>query len=354
MSDYLSRTYGGNTVEAYVTALVFFLIGLGIAEILVRIVIARLKKLAEKSETTLDDFLVLEIERSSRPLLYFASLYLSTRDLSVPTSLQNVFHIAGIVLLTFFATGFLIDLLTYLLNNAWKGRSDAGREQQVKVVLPIIRIFLWGLAAVFLLDNLGFKVSSILAGLGIGGIAVALAAQAVLGDLLSYIAIVFDKPFVLGDFIVLEGDYMGAVEHIGIKTTQIRSLSGEIIVLGNSDLTSHRVRNYKHMKERRIVLKLGVTYDTPTDKLEAAPGWVKGVIESTEGVRFDRCHFCGFGDSSLDLEAVYFILSPDYNRYMDLQQGINLRLKRLFDEKGVSFAFPTRTVQVVNLTSTQA
>lgn len=345
MNDWYSQTYAGNSLDTYLTALGIFLVGALALKIILGMVFTRLKRLAERSASTLDDFLVPNIEKSAMPLLYFSVLYLSTRDLHLSETVQSGLRTAGVVLLTFFTTRFLIDVVTYMMSKAWKGgANDQARDQEIKVVLPILRITFWSLALVFLLDNLGFKVSTVIAGLGIGGIAIALAAQTVLGDLLSYFAIVLDKPFVLGDSITLEGGFTGTIEHIGIKNTRIRSLGGELIVLPNSDLTSHRVRNYKHMTERRVVFKLGLTYDTPAEKMEKVPGLVQGIIEGMPDTRFDRCHFLEFGDSSLNVEAVYFVLTPDNNRYMDLQQGINLRLMRVFKENGLEFAYPTQTL----------
>jgi small-conductance mechanosensitive channel len=347
MGPLLNQNFGGNSTNAYLTAFGLFLVGGIIVKFGGSVLFSRLKRLAEKSQTPFDDFLVENLKRSVLPLLYFASLYLSTRDLVIPSSLENLLRTSGVLLLTILVTRLLINLLSFLLSTGKEGQETGdGGGQGKKVILPILRIVLWGGAVVFLLDNLGFKVSAILAGLGIGGVAVALAAQAVLSDLLSYIAIIFDKPFVLGDFIVLEGGFMGSIEHIGIKTTQIRSLSGEQIILPNSDLTNHRVRNYKRMAERRVVFKIGLTYDTPTEKIQTLPTLIRKIIESLPDTRFDRCHFIEFAESSLNVETVFYVLSPDFNRYMDLQQDINLRIKHLIEEQGMSFAFPTHTIHI--------
>jgi small-conductance mechanosensitive channel len=193
------------------------------------------------------------------------------------------------------------------------------------------------------MDNLGFEISAVIAGLGIGGIAVALAAQAVLGDLFSYFSILFDKPFELGDFVIVDG-HMGTIEHIGIKTTRIRSLGGEQLIFSNTDLTGSRLRNYKRMEQRRIVFKLGVTYQTPIEKLKGIPSVIKNIITNIEETRFDRAHFSGFGDFSLDFEVVYHVLTGDYNRYMDTQQDINLQIAEEFERQGIEFAYPTQTL----------
>jgi small-conductance mechanosensitive channel len=183
----------------------------------------------------------------------------------------------------------------------------------------------------------------LVAGLGIGGIAVALALQNVLGDLFASLSIILDKPFVLGDFIIV-GDLLGVVEKIGLKTTRVRSLSGEQLIFANSDLLSSRIRNFKRMQERRIAFGFGVLYQTKPEQLEAIPGMVKGIIEGQENARFDRAHFKGFGESAYDFEVVYFLNTPDYVAYMDCQQAINLGICRGLAERGVEFAYPTRTI----------
>jgi small-conductance mechanosensitive channel len=193
------------------------------------------------------------------------------------------------------------------------------------------------------LDNLGIEVTALIAGLGIGGIAVALATQNILGDLFASLLIVLDKPFVLGDFIVV-GDFVGHVEKIGLKTTRLRSLSGEQLVVSNNDLLQSRLRNFKRMIERRVLFTVGVTYDTPLEKLAAVPGMIREIIESQPDVRFDRSHFKEFGSYSLNFETVYFVLSPEFGRYMDRQQAINLAIYDRFAQNEIKFAYPTQTL----------
>jgi small-conductance mechanosensitive channel len=216
-------------------------------------------------------------------------------------------------------------------------------EKRIKPLLSFIRFFVWILGILFILDNLGFKISTVVAGLGIGGIAIALAAQAILGDLFSYFVIYFDRPFELGDFIIFD-EILGSVEYIGVKTTKLRSLGGEQIVISNSALTNSRIRNYKRMERRRIVFSFGVLYETPVEIVRGIPALISEIITSLEAVQFDRAHFKGFGDSSLDFEVVYYVLSPDYLVYMDIQQSINFRIMEELAKRNVDFAYPTRTV----------
>jgi len=202
-------------------------------------------------------------------------------------------------------------------------------------------------------DNLGFNVTTLVASLGIGGVAVALAVQNILGDLFASLSIALDKPFVIGDFIVVD-DIAGTVEHVGLKTTRVRSLSGEQVVFSNADLLKSRIHNYKRLYERRVLFGFGVLYRTPPEQLAAIPPMVREIITGQVGTRFDRAHFKGFGASSLDFEVVYFVLDPDYNRYMDIQQAINLELVNRFAAAGVEFAFPTRTVHIEALPTATA
>ncbi len=209
----------------------------------------------------------------------------------------------------------------------------------------VVRLAVWTAVVLVMLDNLGVNVTTLIAGLGVGGIAVALAAQSVLGDLFASLSIVLDKPFVVGDFVVV-GEFLGSVEHVGLKTTRIRSLSGEQVVFSNADLLSSRIRNFGRMFERRVAFSLGVTYQTPAAKVRSLPSILREIVESQDRVRFDRAHFQAFGASALTFEVVYYVLTSDYNLHMDVQQNINLMLLDRFAEEGIEFAYPTQTVFV--------
>ncbi len=226
-----------------------------------------------------------------------------------------------------------------------RGETDMVGSATVGALGFVARLLLWSLLLLLGLDNLGVDITALVAGLGVGGVAVALAVQNILGDLFASLSIVLDKPFVPGDFIIV-GDMLGTVEHIGLKTTRVRSLHGEQIVFSNTDLLNSRIRNYKKMAERRVVFSLGVIYDTPREKLGRIPQMVRAVIEAQPELRFDRAHFKAFGPFSLDFEIVYYVLDPDYNRYMDMQQTINLTLVDMFAAEGIEFAFPTQTLHL--------
>lgn len=209
------------------------------------------------------------------------------------------------------------------------------------IVKLLFLIVIWSVLLLFTLDNFGVNVSGLIAGLGIGGVAIAFALQSVLKDLFASLAIVLDKPFAVGDFIIF-GDQLGSVERIGLKTTRIRSLWGEQIAVSNDDLLNTRVRNYKRMKERRVSFNIMVTFETPIEDLEGIPDFIRGVIERIDGTRFDRSHVASFEDYGPRIETVYYVLSPDYNAYMDIQQHINFEIARHFASSRIRFAYPAR------------
>ncbi|MBN1396235.1 MAG: mechanosensitive ion channel family protein [Pirellulales bacterium] len=221
--------------------------------------------------------------------------------------------------------------------------TDAAGATTLSALGFVGRMAVWATGALLIVTNLGYDVTTMVAGLGIGGIAVALAAQNILGDLFASASIVLDKPFVLGDFIIVD-DKSGNVEHIGLKTTRLRSLSGEQLVFSNADLLKSRIHNYKRMYQRRVVFAIDATYDTPYEKVEAVPAMLREAVESQQRVRFDRAHFARFSESALTFEVVYYVLAPEYGVYMDIQQAINLAILRRFTDEKIEFAFPSRTV----------
>lgn len=344
MEQLLNKSYFGNSVPEYITALGLFILGILVVYVFKKIILSSIQKWAKNTKTHLDDILIRGIEKSIIPLLYFGAFYLASQTLTLTPKAEKILHIASVILLTFY----FLKTLTAILNHTFKSylrKKEHGeeREKQMRGITTLANIMIWALGIMFLLDNLGFKISAVIAGLGIGGIAIALAAQAVLGDLFSYFVIFFDRPFEVGDFLVI-GDKVGEVEYIGIKTTRIRALGGEQLVFHNTDLTNSRIHNYKKMKQRRVVFKIGVIYQTTADQLEKIPKIVKNIIDDQEDATFDRGHFAAFGDFSLNFEFVYYVLGADYAHYMDIQQAINLNIYRKFEEEKIEFAYPTQTL----------
>jgi small-conductance mechanosensitive channel len=226
---------------------------------------------------------------------------------------------------------------------------DASGTTTIKFLGFIARFILWIIVLLLVLDNVGVNITGLVAGLGIGGIAVALAVQNILSDLLASLSIVLDKPFVIGDLIEVDS-LSGTIEYIGLKTTRVRSINGEQLIFSNNDLLKSRVRNYRRMSERRIVFSFGVAYQTPVEKLKDIDKIIRDIIEKTQNTRFDRVHFKEYGDSSLNFEVVYFVTNPDYKIYMDVREMINLEIFRRFGEADIEFAYPTRTIYLQNET----
>ena len=350
MQEFLTHSYIGNTLLVYAIALGSFLAGAIIIFIINKVVLARLKKWAKTTDTKIDDFLLRGLEKSIIPILYVIAFYLSIKTLELHPKIGRAVDVASIILITFFIIKMITSAFRFGLHSYIKMKAEAEEDaerriKQIRGITAIISFFIWVIGFVFLLDNLGFEITTVIAGLGIGGIAIALAAQAILGDLFSYFVIFFDRPFEIGDFIVT-GEYKGSIEHIGIKTTRVRSLSGEQLIFSNSDLTNSRIQNFKRMERRRVVFKIGLIYQTSSEKLEEAVEIVKKVIIDHPDVTYDRGHFASFGAFSLDFEFVFFVLSNDYNKYMDIQQDVNLQVYREFEKRGIEFAYPTQTLFV--------
>ena len=269
------------------------------------------------------------------------ALFVSVRPLVLPPlvghGIANAFTVIG-----FWQLGYWVSTAVVAWLSLQNGKGAQGALASSLGILGfLLRLVIWTLIFLLTLDNLGVDITTLVAGLGIGGLAIALAVQSILGDLFASLSIALDRPFVVGDFIVL-GDFLGTVEAIGIKSTRVRSLGGEQIILGNSDLLNSRVRNYGRMSERRVQFSVGVTYETPEDVVRKIPGLIRQIIDDQDGVRFDRAHFAKFGDFALEFETVYYVLSSDYNVFMDTQQEIYFALLTAFAGAGIEFAYPTQ------------
>jgi len=342
--EILNKVFLGNRVLDYLISFGVLLFGFLAIKIVVHAIIKlkRLKKISKKTTTTLDDFFMEVIDRIGAPLLYLAVLYASIKILTFHPYFEKVTNYLGLGILVYFVARLAVMFITYGFTVYLTNRGeDASLDRSLLGVLVVVKGIVWVGAIIFFLDNLGFKISAVIAGLGIGGVAVALAAQTILKDLFSYFSIIFDRPFKVGDFVII-GDFMGTIEHIGIKTTHIRSLGGEMLVFSNSDLTDSRLRNYKLMERRRVVFQLGVTYQTSLKQVKEIPEVIENLIKNTTDTVFDRAHFFSYGDFSLIFEIVYYVIGPGYNKYMDIQQEINFAIKEEFEKRGIEFAYPTQ------------
>ena len=334
-----------NTVRDWLIALGIIAGAMLALRIIQSIVISKIKKLTATTKSRFDDFLISVIQRFVMPMLYVLAIYSAMHYLKLPARFQSVLRVAVMVVVTFYVLRIITAFAGYAFTQGLSKDSNRQREKQARGILLILQVILWCGGILFLVDNLGYDITTLVAGLGIGGIAIALAAQTILGDLFSYLVIFFDKPFEIGDFIIVD-DKLGSVEYIGIKTTHIRTLGGEQLIFSNTDLTNSRVHNYKRMAERRVVFSFRLPYDTPRSQLKLVSGWVKQIIQSVSNTRFDRAHLFSFGESSINFEVVYYVLSPDYNIYMDIQQQINLQLMEIFEKENIHFAFPIQKLLV--------
>ena len=337
----------GNSVVTWIASFVLFLAVWAALGALRRIVRKRLLGRVDATAAPALQIARHVVGRTAGWFLLLIALYAGSRLLEpgpwTAAMIPRVATIGLVVQLGLWATAALTMFLT--LRRAQQLVADPSTVAAIDLVGFLVRLVVWAAVLLVLLDNLGVNVTTLIAGLGVGGIAVALAAQNILGDLFSSLSIVFDKPFVVGDFIIV-GDFLGSVEHVGLKTTRLRSLSGEQLVFSNTDLLNSRVRNYGRMFERRVVSSLRVTYRTPADKLARIPAMIREIAEREQKLRFDRAHFQALAESALLFEYVYYILTPDYNFYMDVQQRINIALFERFAAEGIEFAYPTQTVLV--------
>ncbi|MEN8143843.1 MAG: mechanosensitive ion channel family protein [Gemmatimonadota bacterium] len=347
MQEILNTELLGNPLSRWLVALAA-LVGALLALVLLRSrVYAFLRNLAKRTRNRIDDLVITTLGETSRIFGITVAAYAGSRVLDLsPTTDRVLWHVIVAVVL---AQGAMWAARLLREGIDMYGRSrfgeDGGTLTTIRALQSVSTLAVWVIAVLLVLENLGIHVSALVAGLGIGGIAIALAVQSVLADLFASLAILLDKPFVVGDMLVL-GDMVGTVEEVGLKTTRLRSLSGEQLVMSNANLLDSRIRNYGRMEERRVAFSLGVTYQTSPSDLQAIPDTIRSIIESYPAARFDRSHFKTFGSSSLDIETVYYVTVPDYQAYMDLQQAINLDVYRRFAADGIEFAYPTQTVFV--------
>lgn len=332
----------GNTLLRWLSAAAAALAIYLVLRIIFRFSGERSAKAARQTATSLDDLLGQMLARTRQWALLAVALLLASRMLDLPERWHT-----RIDYLWFLVVGLQIGLwlnqgISYWVKQRLDQRQgNTGNPVITTIISWILRLFVWTLVVLAILANMGVNITAMVASLGIGGVAVALAVQNILGDLFASAAIGLDKPFEIGDFIVF-GDVAGSVEHVGLKTTRIRALSGEQIVCSNTQLLTNTIHNYKRMAERRIQFTFGIAQTTPAEQLEQIPRIVRDAIEVAGNARFDRAHFKEFGESALNFEVVYFVTSPDYNLYMDVQQSVNLALKKRLDTLGIDFALPAR------------
>jgi small-conductance mechanosensitive channel len=343
----LTQELLGNSIQDYAIAVVAFAATFLILSPVKMMILKRLRQWTEQSKTHWDDFLVSVADKNGNWVMWLSALMVGSHFVVFRKELSSLASAIFVIIITFIVLRILLSIITYWFDKIYivKFQEEPAKVSAMQNMMILFKAGIWLVGVFFILDNLGFNVSTAVAGLGIGGIAVALAAQTVLGDAFSSFSIFFDKPFEVGDFVTVD-DYRGTVEHIGIKTTRVRSLTGEQLVFSNSDLTASRLRNFKRMEERRVQFTLGVTYQTSLAQLKKAKELIKEVLDNTEGIRPDRIHFGSYGDYSLNFDVVYYVLNPDYLTYMNINEAVNLSIYEAFEKEQIEFAYPTQTLFV--------
>ncbi|MBD3299979.1 MAG: mechanosensitive ion channel [Candidatus Moranbacteria bacterium] len=346
---FLNQSLWGNTYEKYFISLFIFIGLMILLKIFKSLVLIKIKKLSQKTQNDFDDFLVKVIEDIKTVFFIITALYVSFQFLTFNSAVDRVVFV--IFLVTFIVQVILViqEFIDYAIQKFFEKNGEINeierknREAVVKFAINLAKASLWIVGAVLVLSNLGINVTSLITGLGIGGIAIALAIQSILGDLFSSLSILSDKPFQVGDFIST-GQESGTVKKIGIKTTRVTTLDGDELVIPNKNLTESRVHNFKKIKKRRGSFDFGITYETSRKKLEKIPQKIEEIINNIDKLEIERVTFKEFGDSSLVFNAVFYIDSPDYGLYMKKRQVINFKIMEYFEKEGIEFAYPTRTV----------
>ena len=351
MWDFLRDPLADNTAQDWLIAAGVFVVMIVVVRGVIGIGLRRVKAIAAKTGTDVDDLVTELLEKTKFLFVALVALYAGARSLTLPPEVDDL-------LSTILVLGFLIQgafwangMVNYMLES-WarqKFEADPTISTALGSVGFLIRFAVWATFVMLALDNLGINIGPLVTSLGIGGVALALALQGILGDLFASLTIIFDKPFAVGDYIQV-GDLAGTVQHVGLKSTRIRATSGEQLVFSNADLLGSRIRNFQNRQERRCAFTLGVTYDTSSEKLERIPDMIREIIESRENTRFDRSFFMTFGDSALNFETVYYMLVPDFQTYGETHHAINLEIFRTFAEEGIEFAYPTQTVYLEGVT----
>ena len=351
MADFLNNTLGlsghvvfGNSLADWIVAgLVAAAVWIGLS-IVRRVIFARYKQYSAAGHPTAVRLTFYLLGNTKQFFVLALALYAGQEDLTFAPKIQHVVDNVVVVLLLLQVGLWAARALKFYLELKEMERGlDRTFAGSLEIINFVAHLLIWSLLTLVALENLGINITALLAGLGVGGVAVALALQSVLGDLFASLSIALDKPFVVGDRLVID-TFAGTVERIGIKSTRMRSDTGEQIVLSNADILKSRVRNFGRAPEQRSLATIRVDYTTPTEKLQAIPKLLEGIVREHENVRFDRCHLTALGDSSLQFELSYFVQQPKLNPLLDLQQAVNFRIVEEFRRLGVEFAYPAQRV----------
>lgn len=343
--EFLSHSLWGNSVKDYILAMVVFVLSVIVFRIIKYEIVKKLRKVADRTKAEVDDLLIKIVDKIGWYFYVFFAIYVALKFIQVPDAVNVFFAYATPIVVVFIIVRSLQQFVDYGMRKLVKEKPKETETPVVNVLGRILRGALWALAFVYIISLFGYDVTTVVASFGVIGIVLAFGLQHILSDIFASFSIFFDKPFEVGDFIIV-GDNLGVVKKVGIKSTRIQSLWGQEVVIPNKELTSARINNYKEMERRRVQFSFGVVYGTSAEKLEKVLEITKEIVDKIELAELDRVHFKEYGDYSLNFEVVYYVNTPDYNTYMDIQQEINLSLKKRFEKEEISFAYPTQTVIV--------
>ncbi|ACN83327.1 mechanosensitive ion channel family protein [Brachyspira hyodysenteriae] len=341
--QYLKDTvFWNNTLFQYLISIGILIISI----VSMRLALIFLLKILLKLNTRFQSPFVVDLTKSiksrTKPIIFISSLAIARIGLNLPKEASGYFGKVVVVFIIVFSTLFICDVITNFTNNYLSKKKDVVISDGI---VTILKVLVWVIGFLTILSNLGVNVNTFITGLGVGGVAVAFAAQSIIADLFNYFVIVFDKPFLKGDFIQVDAD-KGVVEYIGIKSTRIRRNTGEQLLISNTNLLSSRIQNYRILEKRRQYMVLGVEYSTPLEKLKVIPSIIQSVIESTNNTEFYSARFIEFADSSLNFEVIYHVTIPDYAEFVKIVEDINYKIIDEFNKLGVGFAFPSRTLYI--------
>ncbi len=338
-NEFLNTVIWGNYISDYIDAIIYFLIALIGLFLVQKLVMKKFEKFAKKTKTDIDDVLVKFIY-SIKPRLYIVlSAYIALNTLTLTNVMQNIVNIVLIIVVIFQITMSIQIVIEYIAKKLSGDEEDEHAKSAAHILSTIAIITVWIFGIMMILSNIGVNIGSLIAGVGIGGIAIAFAIKEVLADLFSSFSIYFDKPFKAGDNVKI-GDDIGVVQKIGIKTTRVKSRTGEELVISNQDMTSSRLHNFKRMDYRNAKFKFIVDLDTPAEVLEQIPKKVEEIVDKIDNTKFKRSHVKSFGDWGIVFETVHTIGSRDYTEYMNAQHEVNIGIKKMLEEMGVVLAHP--------------
>lgn len=342
-----SYEFGANNSYDFALALLIFIGTIVVLKIFQTIILSKLKKMAKSTQTEIDDVVIDIFKKIKPPFYFFIALYLGIKVLEFPDTVNKIIGVLFLLVVVYEIIRALERVVDFFARKYMEKSDGAEKISQsmLRALRVIVKIILWAIGLILILGNLGIDVTSLIAGLGIGGIAIALALQNILEDIFSSFSIYIDKPFKIGDYIKVGSDG-GTVEKIGLKTSRLRTMNGEELIISNKELTSARVQNFRRMQKRRVNFDIGVTYDTSSEKLEQIPKMIGDIISSQEKVEFVRCKFKSFGDSALIFGIIYEVTTKEIDVFVNAREKINLEIFKRFNQEKIEFAYPTQTVFV--------